>query len=223
MDRFGRSANARARRLLSLPLPLLAVVFACGGRSVEDLLESSSSSAPNRDTSVARSGRESYSPPITCTVSADCMIANRDCCGKCLEATLESVIAITKRGVDAYREAVCTNSRCFACGTWSNPDLIAVCNNQKCQAIDITVDNRFTTCDADEDCVLRGGSGCCEPCGESHPQRVIALAANRLEDFRETVCRNDSTCPTCPTQLPSDIRAVCRESKSGKHCEVESR
>jgi hypothetical protein len=99
-----------------------------------------------------------------------------------------------------------------------DPNLLGVCRATKCSAIDLRADV-MSACQADSDCVLRMGTGCCESCSGADPSTIVAVSQSGYAELKSNACRpDDGPCSKCAVQYPPGYEAKC--DPSTKHCRV---
>ena len=156
---------------------------------------------------------------VTCAGPGTCTLVSRACCGVGGQPAAGDRVGLRWDRTEAYRTSVCGGTGpvpCPACATMENPHLTATCRASACTAIDVRTD-QTSACTNDADCMLRYGTGCCEPCGTDLASRLTAFRRDALR----TVVRclpNEGACPPCVPTYPANARAVCN-ARTG-HCEV---
>jgi hypothetical protein len=93
--------------------------------------------------------------------------------------------------------------------------LIATCDGEHCQAIDLKQDP-ITECVEDTDCRVRTAD-CCECGGNMDLYSLIAIAVSAEADYAALVCEPDAACPECAPEYPEEASAYCDETG---HCDV---
>ena len=142
-----------------------------------------------------------------CGASAACDLVPTDCCGYCGNSTVDQWFAIATEDYTDYQIANCSDVACPACVTRRMPNIAAVCRNDECVAVDITMDE-LSACTVNEDCRLRWGTGCCEGC-DADSGDLIALA----KSVNATAAFCGTKVPPCcaPAAYPSNAQPFCIE------------
>lgn len=155
----------------------------------------------------------------SCAGRGECTLTSRTCCGVCAAPVVGDVVAVRWDRAEEYRNGVCGGSGpvpCPACASMENPHLSATCRAGACTAIDVRTDET-SACSTDADCMLRYGTGCCEPCGTDSTSRLTAFRKDALAAVVRCL-PNEGACPPCVPTYPSNARAACNAQT--KHCEV---
>lgn len=154
-----------------------------------------------------------------CDGPGQCVVMTRGCCPPCGVPSLADVAGVHEARQAAFRAVTCTDPdpSCPECPTRDEPNLVAFCVGGRCAPIDLRT-SELSACAVDGDCVLRYPE-CCERC-IADPHHLVAIAAERLGDYRNQVCRPGQPCPACLPQYPVGYVAVCGAEG---HCAVELR
>jgi hypothetical protein len=163
---------------------------------------------------------------FACGGPGECVLTPRGCCGTgCEPVELSEFVGINASYLSAYSgRAACQAVDCapVGCpypttpGTANRPSFAALCVAGRCTAVDIR-QNDLTACSADEQCYLRWGSACCEPCGGGPESDIVAFS--HTADFFGALCGQNSGCPKCASgQIPSDVMPACNDQG---HCVVK--
>jgi hypothetical protein len=151
-----------------------------------------------------------------CNRTSDCIVVSNSCCDACGEPTLAQVDAVNRFRVDDQRDDVCPDPvPCPKCASQDNPDLLATCAAERCQAVDIRT-HAVSSCALDTDCKLRV-SGCCECGGSTLPEALIAINASLETAYRELACDAGQACAECAPVYPTEVEAHCAPDG---HCAV---
>lgn len=201
---------------------LTVFVAACNAQLREgEAADASPADAALPDSGAFDAGTPSdgATPPQPCARSGECALAPRTCCGVCGQPAIGDMVGLRWDRTEAYRSSVCGGGGpvpCPACAAMENPHLTATCRAGTCAAIDVRTDET-SACTNDADCMLRYGTGCCEPCGEASATRLTAF---RKDAFAAVVrcLPNEGACPPCVATYPLNARAACNAQT--KHCEV---
>ena len=152
-----------------------------------------------------------------CTEPTDCIIESNSCCDVCGEPSLGDVDAVNKKFTSEHFDDVCPVPQpCPRCVSAINPDLIGICQQNFCEALDVR-EEPFTSCRNDSDCTLRTRE-CCECGGTTDASMLIAVSVTGSQEYASLVCPAGTFCPQCIPQYPENAKAVCA---SDGHCEVE--
>jgi hypothetical protein len=150
-----------------------------------------------------------------CEAASDCIVTSPGCCGACEPVSARDFIAIRRDREDDFK------GNCdVACGPCPDPgadavpvagNFFAACIDRECRLMDLR-GSEAAKCEADDDCKLRDGAGCCEGCGG---QPVSVSDESVLQSLLE--CPADLPCPTCDPRFDPTYRARCRDEQ----CVVE--
>jgi hypothetical protein len=187
-----------------------ALVLGCGGSTAPD--------SGDGGTDATTDG--SVSPDLfACGGAGECDIRPQSCCGSCGSPTTTDMIAVNWQKGSAYGASVCgTNGGCPPCFNEPDPNLAPVCRSKTCKAVDVRVDDALSRCKVDQDCRLRF-PGCCESCGGTAPERLIALSNGGATEYVANQCKPDAGgCPKCAVFYPPGYAAICNPTTL--HCEV---
>lgn len=172
----------------------LAMVGACGGKA---------------STTGTHSGDGDGDLPtidLSCNETADCVLVSATCCGTCARPTLADVTAIRVDQVAEHLEQVCDeDTACPDCLGQENPNLFAVCEEGRCQAVDLT-EHSASECTTPDDCILLPDA-CCECGAANYPENTVAIHRDRTSEFVTSQCAQEGlgepvACDTC-TWSPS--------------------
>jgi len=144
-----------------------------------------------------------------CKEPSDCELVPVDCCGACM-ATSSDYVALNH---DAERDYVanrrCTDRVCPECEpTTTYQWLTAICVSGHCQVLD-SRETKLTACNVSDDCSLRAGLACCEPCGEPSVTEYVALNTSEEAALGELVCDADTACDACVAVPPATLSPTC--------------
>ena len=148
----------------------------------------------------------------SCTEESVCVLSSPGCCGGCEPVARTDLIAVNAQWLDEYRAATCNQGvACGACadyeGAPERPWYGAKCEAGHCVVFDARV---AATCTDSSQCRLRNGVGCCEGCGATSAQDLVAISS--LETLEAEACSSAETgCPACDPQYPPGAEAVCVE------------
>ena len=148
-----------------------------------------------------------------CTTPADCMLAGSGCCGGCSNADRSAFVALNKKFEREYtRTRGCQSVTCGACATvdelsTTSQYFVSTCQNGQCVVVDIRED-AITECQADSECMLRGGSACCEDCDSA---QLIAVSSSA--NISPLLCPVPLPCAKCSSPIAPDFAAACRSNR----------
>ncbi|MGE0323560.1 MAG: hypothetical protein AB7K71_29175 [Polyangiaceae bacterium] len=143
----------------------------------------------------------------SCDGPGQCMLVPSNCCGYCSEPKLDDFIPINSSLESAFYSAQCSTIDCPSCITILPGNFTAICRAGRCERVNVYDDDKLVGCEKNEDCQLRWGSGCCEPCTPPTSDQLIAVAQGTIEQFQ---CGGGTPCPACPgAPYPSDASAQC--------------
>lgn len=146
--------------------------------------------------------------PRACSQPSDCVVTANTCCGECGQATLDGSTAVNEDALATYRDSLCDDDPiCPACPSAPNPELVATCEADRCEVVDLGMD-ALTECTSSDQCRVRTVD-CCECGGATDPGSLIAIRADREGDYAALVCDLGTGCPECAPVYPSDVSAVC--------------
>ena len=192
------------------------IPLSCGGSVADGLFSSSGGSASGGEGAAAGTGAGAVAGTSSggtssggtssgnggewthCDDVSECTLMTYGCCGVCGVPRLTDLMPIRWDKTEAYRDLHCTpEPPCPACPSAPNTRYPAMCRGGECVAVDPLQDEASTRCDRDEDCVVRWGGLCCEPCGawEAEP-----IAVNRA--YKQSVCGDNYACPECEVPRP---------------------
>ncbi|MES1178966.1 MAG: hypothetical protein ABUL62_31915 [Myxococcales bacterium] len=221
-----------------VPLGLLALLTACGGKSVETsqvaangggsaeagspASRGGAGTAQAGEANAGASGAGSGVGIDDCTSNADCRLVARGCCS-CGTGPLSSFAAINNASVDAYYAQQCSpGTNCGACPP-IEPNLnapesyyIATCSAGHCVAVDLRAD-ALTDCAVDSDCQMRNSANCCDTC-EATPN--IALNKDAEPKLESLVCGTSTACQACERKPPPPMGVGVRARCSAGKCEL---
>jgi hypothetical protein len=137
------------------------------------------------------------------------MAVDTNCCGTCGIPQLLNFVGINVAHVNDYRMEKCSaQMACPACLSGRNPNIAARCGDTgHCVVFDVTKDPNYSACQADLDCHLRAGLGCCV-CGGADPGWV-ALDPNGEQRISKEMCAPMTLCAACVPIPPVTTTATC--------------
>jgi len=165
--------------------------------------------------SAARS--DSTTPPpvpawAECNESDECVAVPESCCGQCGVATPDDMIGVNREFQSAYRvDVACAGGGedCPLCAAIQDPNLVAVCSQNRCEARDLRDTEVSTGCVEDNDCILASPT-CCEGCGILGEDSLIAIERGaQAQLFEELGCSETLACDDCIGEPDPSLRAVC--------------
>jgi hypothetical protein len=144
------------------------------------------------------------------------MLFATNCCGGyCGEHPLSGWIPIHQSWLGAVEGQYCADPvACPGCASFPQENYLAVCRDQKCQAIDLRQDE-LSECASDTECQLRYGSSCCESCA-GFPEELIAVSTKH--PLGAVVC--DPLAGACPPCVPPDYPPGALAQCVSGHCQV---
>ncbi len=172
------------------------------------------------DSGASEAGTDAGGSATACRKPSECVLDPAGCCEPCGRPTLDAYDAVHVRDRNAHRREVCPDPSaepCPRCAVTPNPNLGATCEATSglCVAFDVERD-AVSACRTDTDCVVRR-AGCCECTGgELLPSQLVALAREKVADYRAMVCDPDTACAACVPTYPPGVRAACQRG----HCKV---
>jgi hypothetical protein len=145
--------------------------------------------------------------PGGCMQSSDCTVISMRCCGPCDSARFDNVVAVNRRNAGVIAATNCGPIDCDGCP--ADPSMAwfsARCIDNQCVAFDAR-EQPITECERMDNCSLRYGLGCCEPCAGSY-ESLVALSS---ESLSYTCPDGLLPCPPCPGPrvYPDGAYAVC--------------
>ncbi len=140
-----------------------------------------------------------------CTAPADCVAANPFCMGTLCSNPLDEYVGINRQYLgELQRRLSCSYEPMCPYGSYG-----ATCQDGVCVTFNIWKSD-LSACDADSDCALRYGVGCCEDCGGFS---LVAVNQLRWEPFAESCRALGLDCGPCGS-YPATASARC----SNSHC-----
>ncbi len=137
-----------------------------------------------------------------CDHSADCELRSQCGCGN---ASLGAFRAVN-RNSPRPPPAVCKPCSERRHRNDYEHGYYAVCELGRCKAVDVR-HSSLSACREDADCIVRGGTGCCEDCGGG------LVAVNRAAQSSRAFCDGESA-KCAPCVPPKDAEAHCASG----HC-----
>jgi hypothetical protein len=164
--------------------------------------------AATSDGAVVDAGDEADILPAdfrACDGPGECAVAATGCCN--------GATGVNAKYVSAYRRSVCPEGP-PPCPppAYGSASIVAACRASTCTAVDIRTDG-LSDCETDDDCMLRLPT-CCS-CGDVLPDRAIAIAKSKEDEFRAEICSGKESCPACTPTFES-YRVAC--DPATKHC-----
>jgi len=133
-----------------------------------------------------------------CDDVSECTLITKNCCGVCGTPRFSDLMPIRWDKAEEYRDQNCDpHEPCPSCPSSPNTMYPAMCRGGDCVAVDPLADDASIRCDRDEDCVVRWGGLCCEPC---QAWNADPIAVNR--QYQQAVCGNNYACPECEVPPP---------------------
>lgn len=181
------------------------------GTGATSTSSTSASSTSSSSTSTGNGGGPSFA---ACGAAGTCVLALQDCCGPCGDPAITDYDAVNRDAEDAHFAAVCPDpagTPCPGCAVDPDPNLFAYCDldGGRCVGADLPR-TELASCETWEDCTLRAGVGCCEPCEAADPWAWVALRADAVDDLEALVCEPGTGCPECgPPTPPAELFAEC--------------
>lgn len=161
-----------------------------------------------------------------CNAATDCMITGEGCCGVCDAPTISrhQLMAFNKKYAGQVQQCAFAaegaappgDIACEPCArlvgdTGSLKYFVPNCVQGQCVVQDVR-QSPVSACQADTDCYVRNGSGCCASCSKQ------SIALDKDGGFEALVCGGEpQLCPDCAVAPSSDV-AVCGASG---HCEIQ--
>ena len=147
-----------------------------------------------------------------CAHSTDCTVAENGCCGWCGKPSLSQFTAVNKDQLAAFAAWTCPDPGavgCPNCVEEPGASLGSHCEAGHCEAFDAVA---MSTCQSDDDCVLRHGTLCCEQdCSDAS---LLAVSKSAAAQIAAWMCETDEPCSTCPAMpggpSPMCISGVCK-------------
>src|SRR5262249_14612110 len=124
----------------------------------------------------------------TCTGPGECVLATSDCC-LCGQPELGDYVAMSS---DKAAACTCTGPAC-GCATMDNPNRAATCEDGTCAAWDVRKEDAYSACKTPDDCRLRLGLACCEPCGGADYE-VVAIRGDAESLLKSKTCTAGEAC-----------------------------
>ena len=149
-----------------------------------------------------------------CDAPGQCALMTTDCCGAPCDATASDFSAVNVDRMHEFRQDSCdVVDGCdgLGCTTPTAPRFLATCRDEQCVVQD-TADLPLSACSADEDCILRFGLGCCEPCSGEAAQ-LTSVRADGLAELAALTCAPDDRCGGCFHDYPPGATAVCVDGR----------
>jgi len=152
----------------------------------------------------------------SCSVSTDCALGSPGCCGVCdsPNVTAHDFIAYNRK----YAASVntCGDVACGACPNFEGESTLKYifpnCVAGRCVVEDLRTSS-ITACEAQTDCTVRPGRGCCPSCGGGDDMFAIRNDGS----FEELVCGDQHLpCPACVPAVTG--KAICGPAG---HCVME--
>src|SRR5260221_3365377 len=144
-------------------------VAACGGATTSSPANEDLSDGGFDGAGVASDGadRDDATLAPQCASSGDCYAVPHDCCGTCDDPLL--VNGVQRR--DYFQE--CKTRGCMPCSV--NVRWLPICEANRCILTDLFVSS-ISACRVDDDCRLRWGALCCEPCFPVVDAELVAVS-----------------------------------------------
>jgi hypothetical protein len=149
-----------------------------------------------------------------CEAVGDCALMTNDCCGAPCDPSTSDFSAVNKDRMADFRQDSCEvvdGCEDRGCETPTPTRFLATCRDERC-VVEDTGSLPLTACAADEDCVLRLGLGCCEPC-EGNDAHLTSVRADGLEDLAALTCAAGQRCGGCSPEYPPGATAVCLDGR----------
>jgi len=131
---------------------------------------------------------------------------------------LDELVAVPLDELDAFHESQCPDPvPCPDCISCTNGEIFAYCDMGSCRGAHLD-DLGLRNCAGDDDCQLRWGTACYEPCGGTPDcGGLTAVSVDGLTTLVGLVCDPDAPPPPpCVPAYPSDAIALCNAGT----CEV---
>jgi len=160
---------------------------------------------------------DAAAPPITpdwaeCNDSDECVAVPASCCGQCGAATPDDMIGVNREFQSAYRvDVACAGGGedCPLCAATQDPNLVAVCLSNRCEARDLRDTGVSVGCMEDSDCMLASPT-CCAGCGILGEDSLIAIERGaQAQLLEELACSETVTCDACTGEPDPSLSAVC--------------
>lgn len=150
---------------------ILLYVALAGCTQVTTVSPAAGSNAQREDAGSAPGGE--------CQVASDCVLVYRGCCGSCLPAPREDLLAVPKSKQAEAQRAQCPNpTTCGACYVADPAPLASLmaadCVANRCELVDLRA-SEISSCKTDSDCVAVG-RGCCQP-DSGDPAEYVGIHA----------------------------------------------
>jgi hypothetical protein len=190
---------------------------ACGGTTVVDpgaggaTSTTTTSSSGVGGTTTSSSSGTTGGGFGTCDGPGQCTLTFEGCCGPCGVPEADQLVPVALDQLDAFRDQSCMpGDPCPDCLSCTNGELFAYCESGSCAGAHLD-DFNLRACDDNDDCRLRFGSECYEPCGgipECDGLTAINIAAGST--LADLVCDPDAPPPPpCVPTYPDDVVATC--------------
>ena len=198
-----KSFSVMAGAVLSLSL----MAVSC----VDDVSKTNNASTNNGTTNNGTTNNGTTNNGVVhwddCTITSECILTANSCCGVCGVPSAEDMDAVNISMTAEHRLEVCpVEMPCPACPTAPNPNLVPICEDQKCKVLDVAASD-YASCEVSEDCTIRAAE-CCE-CGFNG---VVALNVSRVQDYEAAVCDPTQECLACEPDY-SQFEGDCVEGR----------
>jgi hypothetical protein len=178
-----------------------------GGHSADGGESGSSTGGTSGAATGGSSGSGGTGDPTSCEVPSDCVLVPSSCC-VCGVPELGDVTAVNLQGAAEYTQTCGMGPACL-CPTALNPNLVATCASETCQAVDIR-EHAVSECSDDDECRVRV-SQCCECGGDTSPGSLVAVGTGLGYD--ELVCDPLGLCTECAPDYPPEVSALCETGR----------
>ncbi len=141
-----------------------------------------------------------------CEESSECVVMPASCCGNCGAPAPMDMVGVNVSRLSDQRGEACGGGdvACPACAAMPDPHLIATCDVDTCQAIDLRNDPA-TECSSDSDCRLWVAR--CNACVEVADAEIIGVSdVSRIFDL---LCDDGAAPPPCAPVLPDYLEPWC--------------
>jgi hypothetical protein len=153
-----------------------------------------------------------------CESAGECALMTSACCGAPCQAQQADFAAVNEKHMAEFRQESCEGAgECEGegCAEPVPPRFLATCSDATCQVRDVST-LPITECATAEDCKLRFGLDCCEPCpGEA--AQLTAVRGDALEELARLTCAPGERCAGCTHEYPPGVTASCEAGR----CAVE--
>jgi hypothetical protein len=147
-----------------------------------------------------------------CTLSSQCLVRPRSCCGSCGAATRTDVTAINRGNTSNYMLEVCGEEfGCPPCYTAQDPTLVSRCVDNNCAVVDLNA-LPLTACSVNSDCRVRVTS-CCECGGNVQLDALIAIRRDSEAEYTRLMCDPMQACDDCVPPYPQGAIGVCYDGR----------